>query len=82
MNASDDIKNEILFRAEKVLYYNNLLIAQCNSWLPAEEGNKNMMRKIMEKEKAKRKKKIRNIFENNIINKIVEVIKKNKNKKF
>ena len=33
-------KNEILFLAEKVVYYNELLIN--HTWLSAEEGNKNM----------------------------------------
>ena len=62
MDNQKDIKETILFRAEKVLHYNNLLIAQCNNWLPAEEGNENMMRQIRENEKKKRKKMIRKIF--------------------
>ena len=40
-----DIKAEILFRAEKLAHYNDLLIRQCNSWLTGEEGDENMMRK-------------------------------------
>jgi len=62
MDASNDIKNEILFRAEKILHYNNLLIAQCDNWLSAEEGNENMMRQIMDKEKTNRRNKIKKIW--------------------
>jgi len=47
-------KQDILFHAERLLYYNELLISQCDNWLSAEEGNKNMMRDIEEKAKAKR----------------------------
>jgi len=48
-NKSDleNDKEEIMHSVRKSLYYNNLLIEQCNSWLSAEEGNKNMMKKIM-----------------------------------
>jgi len=42
-------RDDILFRAEKMLYYNNLLIKQCDSWLSAEEGNRNMEKRIREK---------------------------------
>ena len=51
MRTQKDIRNEILFCAEKTLHYNNLLIAQCDSWLSAEEGNENMMKQIMERKK-------------------------------
>jgi len=56
MLTQKDIRNEVLFRAEKTLHYNDLLIAQCGSWLSAEEGNENMMKQIMERKKAKRAK--------------------------
>ena len=48
-NKSDleNNKEDIMHSVRKSLYYNNLLIEQCNSWLSAEEGNKNMMKKIM-----------------------------------
>ena len=49
MNIRNDIKNEILLHAEIALHYNNLLINQCNSWLSEEEGNKNIMKRIMRK---------------------------------
>jgi len=42
-----DIKAEILFRAEKLAHYNDLLIRQCDSWLSEEEGYQNMMREYM-----------------------------------
>jgi len=53
MDTEKNIKDDILFRAEKVLFYNNLLIEQCDSWLSAEEGNRNMEKQIEEKRKKK-----------------------------
>ena len=65
MNIEKDIKDDILKRAEKLLYFNNLLIEQCDSWLPFEESNLNMEKRILEKrKKAKRE----NIIENYISN--------------
>ncbi|MDR2971434.1 MAG: hypothetical protein LBU83_05845 [Bacteroidales bacterium] len=49
MNNKKDIKDEILFRAEYLLYQNELLIKQCNSWLSEEEGNEIIMMKIKKK---------------------------------
>jgi len=43
--------NDILSLAEKVAYYNDLLIN--HKWLSAEEGNKNMMKAISERKKSK-----------------------------
>jgi len=51
MDNEKNIKDDILLRAEKVLYYNNLLIEQCDSWLSAEEGNRNMEKQIEERKK-------------------------------
>ena len=45
-----NIKEEIMLSAQKLLHFNNLLIRQCDSWLPEEEGNRYMMRKIMDRE--------------------------------
>jgi hypothetical protein len=45
MEGKKDMKAEILFRAEKLMHYNELLIRQCDSWLTEEEGNENVMRK-------------------------------------
>ena len=53
MDKEVNIREDILLRAEKVLYYNNLLIEQCDSWLSAEEGNRNMEKQIEEKRKKK-----------------------------
>jgi len=53
MNNKTDQKEEILFRAEWLLYHNNLLIQQCNSWLSEEEGNERMMQQIREKRKLR-----------------------------
>jgi len=63
MNEKQEIPQDIINSAEKVLYYNNLLIEQCDRWLSAEEGNRNMMRAIEErrrKEKAQQRLNIRN----------------------
>ena len=49
-NTNTDMKDEIMLSAQKLLHYNNLLIRQCDTWLPEKEGNRNMMRKIMERE--------------------------------
>ena len=51
MDKEKNIREDILLRAEKTLYYNNLLIEQCNSWLSAEEGNRNMEKQIRERRK-------------------------------
>jgi len=54
MDIKSDKKKEILFHAEKLLHYNDLLIKQCDSWLSEEEGAKNMEKRIREREKAKK----------------------------
>jgi hypothetical protein len=48
-----DKQEKILFRAEKLLHCNELLIKQCDSWLSAEEGNKNMMESIIKRKNTK-----------------------------
>jgi len=55
MSITNDIREEILLRAQRLLRYNELLAAQCDSWLSEEEGMKNMEKSIREREKAKRK---------------------------
>jgi len=47
----EEMRDEILKQAEKLLYYNELLIEQCDSWLSAEEGNRNMEKRIAERRK-------------------------------
>jgi len=49
MDTKNNIRESILKRAEKMLYYNDLLIKQCDSWLSEEEGNINMKKRIEEK---------------------------------
>lgn len=69
-----DIKEEkikkILYHAYRCLNFNEMLINQCDGWLSAEEGNKNMMKAIRDKEKAKKKEKIKYF-----INKLIQVKK-------
>jgi len=50
-------KDEFLALAEHALHYMDLLIKQCDSWLPAEEGNKMMMHRIYVRKKSKNKNK-------------------------
>jgi len=45
------IPKDIINTAERLLYHNELLIEQCDRWLSAEEGNRNMERKIYERKK-------------------------------
>ena len=59
MEIENDLKQDILNRAKRVLHYNELLIKQCDSWLSAEEGNANMMKAIMERNRRQRKEKRR-----------------------
>ena len=57
MEVKKEIQDEIIATAQRVMYYNELLIEQCNSWLPAEEGNRIMEARILEnmrKEKAEK----------------------------
>ena len=60
MDTEKNIKDEILKRAEKLLYYNDLLIEQCDSWLPSEEGNRNMEKLIAERRKKEKMQKRNN----------------------
>ena len=48
-------KNEILYHAEKCLYYNKLLIEQCDNWLSEEEGYENMLNAYMDRMKMEAK---------------------------
>jgi tRNA U34 2-thiouridine synthase MnmA/TrmU len=51
MSIKKNIDSEILSIAQKALHYNDLLIKQCDSWLSAEEGNRNMEARIRERKK-------------------------------
>jgi len=59
MDTENKIKDDILRSAEKLLYFNNLLIEQCDSWLPVEEGNRNMEKRISEKLKTQQQEKLK-----------------------
>jgi len=54
MKLKNNLQNKILFHAKKLYHYNELLITQCNSWLPEDEGNINMEKRMMEKNKKKK----------------------------
>ena len=56
MDATDRKKtqDEILKQVERMLYYNELLLEQCNGWLSAEEGNRNMMQQIIERRRKEK----------------------------
>jgi hypothetical protein len=54
MDSKEKLRDEVLARAEKLLYYNELLIEQCEQWLSTEEGNRNMELRIMEEKKRKK----------------------------
>ena len=54
MDSKVKIKDEILYYAFKCMYYNNLLIQQCDTWLTAEEGNRNMEACIIERKKTEK----------------------------
>ena len=50
--------DKMLYHAYKSLLFNEMLIDQCDNWLPAEEGNRNMEADILKtKEKFNNKKR-------------------------
>ena len=61
MDTPDKI-NKILYYAYRCLNANEMLARQCDGWLSAEEGNRNLMKAIEERERAKRKRSITRIF--------------------
>ena len=73
-----DVKDEILYHAEKCLYYNELLIEQCDNWLSEEEGFNNMMKAYEERRKEERNLKIQKfIFRLRAITKWSKILKLN-----
>jgi hypothetical protein len=54
MDTENNIRDAMLQHAETLLYYINQLIEQCDRWLPAEEGNRNMEKRIEERKKKAR----------------------------
>ena len=59
MEVKKDIKDELIASAQRLMYYNELLIEQCNGWLPAEEGNRIMEQRILEQMRKEKKEKIK-----------------------
>ena len=56
------MNNELLYHAHRCLLFNEILIQQCNSWLSAEEGNKNMIREIEERnQKLKKRNRLKKL---------------------
>ena len=53
MNANKDKRDEILYHAYRCIYFNEKMIEQSDSWLSAEEGNKNMIQSIRKRAKIK-----------------------------
>jgi hypothetical protein len=62
MERQDEKQDKIRYHAEKALFYTDLLITQCDSWLPAEVGNENMIAAIRKRKKGKRSKRLPKIF--------------------
>ena len=73
---NEKIWDDILFRAEKTVYYSNLVIQQCDSWLSAEEGNANMLRKIEERKSSKFKIQKSNLMSKSHVYKILRRFKR------
>jgi len=55
MTNENLLMNETIVLAKRALVRINLLINQCDSWLPEEEGRKNMEKRILENRKRKKK---------------------------
>jgi len=54
MEVKQEIKDNIIATAERMIYYNNGIIEICDNWMPAEEANANMMREIEERRRKER----------------------------
>ena len=52
MNTDDEKKKQVLYHAQRTMYFNDLLIKQCDSWLSEEEGLRNVERRIRERNKS------------------------------
>ena len=48
MYTDDEKKKKILYHAQRTMYFNDLLIKQCDSWLSEEEGLQNIEKRIRE----------------------------------
>jgi oligoribonuclease (3'-5' exoribonuclease) len=71
---TDKVRDSIVQRAERLIHYNELLIKQCDSWLSAEEGNRNMMKRIEERRRAEKRAK-RKLFRKDVIQFVRKVFK-------
>jgi len=54
MEISQEKKEKLLRNAEILRLKTELLIEACSDWLPAEEGNQNMEKRIRERKKSER----------------------------
>ena len=54
------LDREIIDLARRTKHYTELLIEQCNHWLPAEEGNRIMEKQIIERRRMKSAEEISN----------------------
>jgi len=57
MEISQEKKEQILRNAEILQWKTQLLLEACEGWLPAEEGNRNMEKRIRERRKNELKEK-------------------------
>jgi len=62
MEVKPEIHNEIISTAERLIHYNNLLIEQCNSWLPEDEGNRIIEARFLEQIRRKKREKRKKAF--------------------
>ena len=62
MDRQEEKSEEMLYHAQRCMYYNELLIEQCDNWLSAEEGNANMMKAYMERDRKNRIARRRKFF--------------------
>jgi tRNA(Glu) U13 pseudouridine synthase TruD len=51
VDIKEDKMEKMLYHAYRCLLFNEMLIEQCDGWLPAEEGNRNMEAHIIERNK-------------------------------
>jgi hypothetical protein len=54
MDTKKKKMDEMLYHAHRCMFFNEKTAEQCGNWLSAEEGNKNMIRNIMERSKNKK----------------------------
>jgi len=54
MKSEEQVRKEIVSLAQQTLHMTNLLIRQCDRWLPEEEGRKNVEKRFRERERERR----------------------------